>query len=646
MGMEVEFDFEVPPVEDYSKQLCQQVESNIESCKREERVQKKRRELRERIKIQIVTSPYTMTPRDSVIDSNRRDSMTLPHERGSFTPFQKVPFRRHARDSFADLNYNRNAFELESPRTKSAEGLTVTSGEQNDSARSSLLSDSTSRIDNETYASSAESISSHSSFSAVCSPPTKSVSPTMGSQPSSKSMFANDKDGDERSLSPTQLTVRSNAFVTAVSKREMSRRLGYNARQLKDTVIPADLNKNSGKEHSRSISIPEGAEYIQAEFFWVVDYRGTEKTFDSDAFTFAGTRFRLTFSPNSSSVTSKSTGYCFLLALAQSHGHAYVACEFSVHGLLRPTFCRKCTRNLHFTPRSSVYRGYKHFMGPELLSYLENGTFTFSILMKTYIGTHGELLGLPNPLGGILQIGKKIARGRDKGMEGKEKEGDDNDSEIASHTSTLEEEYRMDDIYPKQADMTYFRGLGKNRDISNVHRHNDIIGNNTQDGESERSRISNNEISYSTDGIQYKSNIIDMVKKEKYNGSEATDNFVNVFRNNNIGRNKLDPVANKMIKYKVNNTKHTNKSTQQNITSNDDKHYFSSDSIDPYTKTNNYGHIFTDARSSTTINEKNMNTSGTILTQGLASPAQDIREKTRGRYLAQNSSSISHSYFS
>ena len=461
-------------------------------------------------------------------------------------------------------------------------------------------------------------------------------------------MFADEKEGDERSLSPTQLTIRSNAFVTAVTKREMSRRLGYNARQLKDTVITADLNQNSEKEHSRSSSIPEGAEYIQAEFFWVVDYRGTEKTFDSDAFTFAGTRFRLTFSPNSSSVTSKSTGYCFLLALAQSHGHAYVACEFSVHGLLRPTFCRKCTRNLHFTPRSSVYRGYKHFMGPELLSYLENGTFTFSILMKTYIGTHGELLGLPNPLGGFLQIGKKIARGRDKEKEEKEKEGDDNDSEIASHTSTLEEEYRMDDIYPKQVDMTYFRGVGKNRDISNVHRHNDIIGNNTQDSDSERCRLNNNEISYSTDGMQYKSSIINM-KKDKYNGNEVNDNFVNVFRNNNIGRNKLDPVANKTIKYKVNNTKHTNKNTQQNNTINYDNRYHSNDSIDQCThtntNTNSFGHNLNDSRSSSS-NEKNMNASGTILTQGLASPAQDIREKTRGRYLTQNSSSISHTYFS
>ena len=55
-------------------------------------------------------------------------------------------------------------------------------------------------------------------------------------------------------------------------------------------------------------------------------------------------------------------------------------------------------------------------MGPELLSYLENGTFTFSIMMKTYLGPNNELLGLPDPLGGVPHTA----------------ENNDNDSEVTS----------------------------------------------------------------------------------------------------------------------------------------------------------------------------------------------------------------------
>ena len=453
MGMEVEFDFEVPPVEEFSKRICKQVESNIDKSNREERVQRKKRELRERIKMQIVSSPYTSsTPRQSVVDCNRRDSMTLPLERRSFTPFQKVPFKNQ---NVAESRPRHSYLDAESLRSKSEVVTTATTNEPQDiDLRLSLLSTSTSKVESQTYTSSKESLSSNSTFSAMCSPPQRTISPTLGAHKSTKSMFDKDDAEDDRSVPSTLQSLKSNTFVTATEK-------GLNQ-------IESDTEKTREKIAKEDFwnSIPVGSEYIEAEFYWVVDYRGTDKTFDSDAFTFAGTRFRLTFSPNNLTPPEKSSGYSLLLALAQSHGRAYVACEFSVHGLLRPTFRRKCSRNLHFTPRSSVYRGYKHFMGPELLSYLENGTFTFSILMKTYIGPKGELLGLSDPLGGVIRNPKNVDTNNNTvdniNEKNKEKDnGDDNDdnnSEIASYSceGEGEEECRMDEIYPKPRENNYF----------------------------------------------------------------------------------------------------------------------------------------------------------------------------------------------
>ena len=492
MGMGVEFDFEVPPIREFARRVCKQVEVNIENSKREERVQRKRRELRERIKVQIITSPYTVTPRASIIDSNRRDSMTLPLERGSFTPFQKVPFRRQ---SYLDSNQRDSTWEpfgSESFSSKSAEEVIITVKEQCDrDRRSPYISSSISKVDKDVCQSSVASISSNMTLSTLCSPPTKSTSPNMKSRTPTKSLFIRELERDESSSTSSRLTSRSNAYVTAINKIDNRRQSGVSvARAWKE-----EEEEDRTEELRRAI--PEGAEYIEADFYWVVDFRGTEKAFDSDAFTFAGTRFRLTFSPSNFTPANdphRSKGYSLLLALAQSHGHAYVACEFSVHGLLRPIFCRKCTKNLHFTPRSSVYRGYRHFMGPELLSYLENGTFTFSVLMKTYIGPRGELLGLPDPLaGGLHNLEAKIL--------------EENDSEVASHAGGSEVECRMEEIYPKSDDR---ETVYTNKPFSNlrtvpncgVHRLSDIIGNNypiKNENSTARSSINSNNTNTNAD---------------------------------------------------------------------------------------------------------------------------------------------------
>ena len=505
MGMGVEFDFEVPPIGDFARRVCKQVEVNIENSKREERVQRKRRELRERIKVQIITSPYTVTPRASIIDSNRRDSMTLPLERGSFTPFQKVPFRRQ---SYLDSNQRDSTWEpfgSESFSSKSLEEVITTAGEQCDrDKRFQYVSSSFSNVDRDVCRSSAASVSSNITLSTLCSPPIKSTSPNMKPRTPTKSLFIQELERDESCSTTTRLTSKSNAYVTAINKIDNRRQsIASVARALKE-------EEDEDRTEELRMAIPEGSEYVEADFYWVVDFRGTEKAFDSDAFTFAGMRFRLTFSPSNFAPANdphRSKGYSLLLALAQSHGRAYVACEFSVHGLLRPIFCRKCTKNLHFTPRSSVYRGYRHFMGPELLSYLENGTFTFSVLMKTYIGPGGELLGLPDPLAGGLH-----------NLEGKVLE--ENDSEVASHVGSSEVECRMEEIYPKSDDReTVYtnKPFSNIRMISNsgsgIHRNSDIIGNNTNNNNNPNS-TNRNSINSNNTNNNTETNII-------FNGNRA-----------------------------------------------------------------------------------------------------------------------------
>ena len=426
MGMEVQFDFEAPPVDEFTRRLCLQVESNIENARREERVQRKRRELRERIKVQIVTSPYTMTPTSSIIDSNRRDSMALPHERGTFTPFQKIPFRRciaeiDRKNSSVFRPFQQTLQNTPNPNQVKAENAMGSSGDLRDITASKRGSRTSSSI-----------ASTGSSYSLICSPPIQSLSPLLGVPTPTKTSYAlKDFSRIEEDESSTTSTLQTNDdnYIHVKSRREKN-------------TLGAEIGDN--EEELDKISLQHGMEYVQEEFFWIVDYRGTEKIFDSDAFTFAGTRFRLTFGPNTSINTRNSSGYSLLLAFAQSHGEAYVACEFSVHGLLRPTFCRKCTRNLHFTAKSSVYRGYKHFMGPELLSYLESGSFTFSVTLKSFMGIKGELLGMPDPLGGMI-CGAKGG-------------SSDNNSEVASKSEAgLEEECRIDDIYPGQKEDCYYQ---------------------------------------------------------------------------------------------------------------------------------------------------------------------------------------------
>jgi hypothetical protein len=148
--------------------------------------------------------------------------MALPQERGTFTPFQKTPFRPTFRDdiltrdisAFRSLSgpfrarsnsnsepssnsnnsntsnmypntmtstLNSRSSEIKSPET--IETSLGTSGDIVDSERSHLVKSS--KLD---YRSS-QSYSSNSSFSALISPPIQSISPTLGIQTPTKNSY-------------------------------------------------------------------------------------------------------------------------------------------------------------------------------------------------------------------------------------------------------------------------------------------------------------------------------------------------------------------------------------------------------------------------------------------------------------------------
>ena len=109
-------------------------------------------------------------------------------------------------------------------------------------------------------------------------------------------------EDDEDSTASTLQTNNEDAFIKVRPPRRKREKDGKNEKDRKDGQDGKDGrdgrdgkygkearegmlgNYREGKEHVH----PLGVEYVQEEFFWIVDYRGTEKIFDSDAFTFAG----------------------------------------------------------------------------------------------------------------------------------------------------------------------------------------------------------------------------------------------------------------------------------------------------------------------------------------------------------------------
>ena len=111
------------------------------------------------------------------------------------------------------------------------------------------------------------------------------------------------------------------------------------------------------------------------------------RIYDSEPFIFAGYRWRLTFGRYSD------LGFGLMVGLGH-RVNARVSCEFRVHCQLKPPYSKKSKGNYCFSPASSYYRGFRHFIGAELLSYVDNGRLTISVIMCTEIGDDGTLIGV------------------------------------------------------------------------------------------------------------------------------------------------------------------------------------------------------------------------------------------------------------
>jgi hypothetical protein len=134
-----------------------------------------------------------------------------------------------------------------------------------------------------------------------------------------------------------------------------------------------------------------------------------------------------------------------MLILAQPACEASVSCDFKVHGFSRPSFCRH-KKNLHFSSKNTTINGFKHFMGTELLSYLENGTLTFSVIMKSFIDSKGRLIGTPEDL---MLEGKRTSNGATESRE-------------IQIEQEAEVECRMDEIYPQSNDELFYSSNTRN----------------------------------------------------------------------------------------------------------------------------------------------------------------------------------------
>ena len=100
-----------------------------------------------------------------------------------------------------------------------------------------------------------------------------------------------------------------------------------------------------------------------------IEFAAHRAHYDSDPFEFAGCSWRLTFGRNDHG------SYRFLMRPLASVG-VRVFCEFRVSCLLKPVYARGIA--LHFD-RSPHWQGLDPFIGPELLSYLQDGRVSLSV---------------------------------------------------------------------------------------------------------------------------------------------------------------------------------------------------------------------------------------------------------------------------
>lgn len=331
MNMECEFDFVVPPIEDFVRALLIELETSIEEeyDQREGNVRQERNELRDRSKDQILVKSATTA---LTIDTHEKDSVSLP--------FQKVPLKKNVIE-----DNNRNI------QISNGRSIDIIKRHDDNLTRSlSWSSNSTSTLGFEKFP---LSPATGSSISSYINSPTRCVSPTVLTlklplRLSDKRISLSENPVDKGNNSSTILSTTKDSFFRTKNKEGNSLNTNKHLKaKINAELFHTDATNERTEKSIASTENYKGLNFVQEEFYWIIgwftillillssdqflnpmyfktfdycnsDYRESKKIFDSDVFTFAGIRFRLTFAPKKSSLDRD--GYSLLLVLSQPHG--------------------------------------------------------------------------------------------------------------------------------------------------------------------------------------------------------------------------------------------------------------------------------------------------------------------------------------
>lgn len=173
----------------------------------------------------------------------------------------------------------------------------------------------------------------------------------------------------------TESTLPTPSTVFPVDRPLMNHETG-SLRSLKDIFDSVQVGQRN--DHSSNTEPPNTFDGVhREEIFWEIRFQESHVTYDSDIFKFQGMNWRLLFARNSKN------NYSFMLSLAQ-RGEVRINAEFRLHCDLKSLYRRKCKGFLHFSPLLTSQRGFKNFIGPELVTFIDNeGMLKLSVIMST-----------------------------------------------------------------------------------------------------------------------------------------------------------------------------------------------------------------------------------------------------------------------
>lgn len=135
------------------------------------------------------------------------------------------------------------------------------------------------------------------------------------------------------------------------------------------------------------------------DYLWEFKYDEGRLNFDSEIFYFSVGRWRVNLTRTGRGNFGLSlvllnlvkNGACVgLCGRPNTHKHFDIVCEFKLHCNLRPTYCR--SKTLSFSSRMPSERGFKNFIGSDLLSYVDNSSrLTISLRLQVPVGADGHM---------------------------------------------------------------------------------------------------------------------------------------------------------------------------------------------------------------------------------------------------------------